>query len=192
MNKWDKRFLDLAGLVATWSKDSTQVGAVIVDNKNRVVSLGFNGYPRAVTDHVLDRDRKLMRTLHAEVNALNFAGRSVEGCTVYVTHHPCAQCTAQLIQSGVTRIVIPDGSDEGFSERWESNIKEAKLMLAEAQIPLVSPSFPVSSGERPWTALSAAESRLPEPCQDNHQQVREVQTWRIEDEKPETHFIYEA
>lgn len=94
MSKWDRRMLGLVNLVATWSKDpSTGVGAVIVDSKNRIVSVGFNGFPRAVCDSdeaLFDRDEKLRRTIHAEENALLFAGRSVEGCTIYVTHPPCA------------------------------------------------------------------------------------------------------
>ena len=89
MNKWDARMLALVDLVASWSKDpSTQVGAAIVDSKNRVVSLGFNGLPRAVRDSdVLERDEKLRRTIHAEENALLFASRSVEGCTIYGRTH---------------------------------------------------------------------------------------------------------
>ena len=108
-DKWDARFLEQAELIAGWSKDpSTGVGAVIVDPKNRVVSQGFNGFPRACADDadlLADRDEKLRRTLHAEQNALLFAHRSVEGCTVYVTHPPCARCAAMLIQSGIKRVV---------------------------------------------------------------------------------------
>lgn len=70
LNKWDHRFAGLVTLVASWSKDpSSQVGAAIVDAKNRVVSLGFNGFPRAVADAPVDRDEKLRRTIHAEENA---------------------------------------------------------------------------------------------------------------------------
>ena len=49
MNKWQRRFFDLAALVAAWSKDpSSQVGAVIVDDRKRIVSVGFNGLPIGV------------------------------------------------------------------------------------------------------------------------------------------------
>jgi dCMP deaminase len=55
---WDVRFLEMAKLVSTWSKDpSTQVGAVLVDPCHRVVSLGFNGFPRAIADDARLRDR---------------------------------------------------------------------------------------------------------------------------------------
>ena len=105
MSKWDRRMLGLVNLIATWSKDpSTGVGAVIVDSKNRIVSVGFNGFPRAVCDSdeaLFDRDEKLRRTIHAEENALLFARGPVDGCTIYVTHPPCARCAAKLIQAGV-------------------------------------------------------------------------------------------
>lgn len=135
MTKWDRRFLGLANLVATWSKDpSTGVGAVIVDAKNRIVSMGFNGFPRAVHDdeaNLNDRDEKLRRTIHAEENALLFAGRSVEGCTIYVTHPPCARCAAKIIQAGIVRVVSRPPWNS-FVERWADDMRSAAEMFAEA------------------------------------------------------------
>jgi dCMP deaminase len=140
MSKWDARFLSMAGLVASWSKDpSTQVGAVITDLRNRVISLGFNGFPRDVDDDftlLADRDEKLRRTIHAEENALLFANRSVEGCTLYVTHPPCARCTAKLIQAGIARIVTvsPAGA---FAERWKEDLDSSRAMMGEAGVVFV-------------------------------------------------------
>ena len=138
-DKWDRRMLELASLVATWSKDpGAQVGAVIVDNNNRVVSLGFNGFPQKVRDDegiLQDRERKLKRTIHAEENALLFAQRSVDGFTMYVSAHPCARCTAKLIQSGITRVVC-GRLDPDFEKRWASEFEEAATMLAEARVML--------------------------------------------------------
>jgi dCMP deaminase len=137
MSKWDDRMSNLANLVSTWSKDpSTGVGAVIVDAKNRVVSLGFNGFPMGVVDSdemLFERDEKLRRTIHAEENALLFSSRSVEGCTMYVTHLPCARCAAKIIQSGIARVVaqIPD---EMFCGRWEADMRSASAMFAEAGV----------------------------------------------------------
>jgi dCMP deaminase len=76
MNKWDKNFLELAKTVSTFSKDpSTQVGAVIVDDDKRVISIGYNGFPKGVRDdHRLDnRELKYEMIVHAEANALLFA-----------------------------------------------------------------------------------------------------------------------
>lgn len=135
MSKWDRRFLGLANLVATWSKDpSTGVGAVIIDSKNRIVSMGFNGFPRAVHDDeatLNDRDEKLRRTIHAEENALLFAGRSVEGCTIYVTHPPCARCAAKIIQAGIARVVSRPPWNS-FVERWADDMRSASEMFTES------------------------------------------------------------
>lgn len=131
MTKWDTRFIDLAKLVASWSKDhSTQVGAVIVDKDKRIVSTGFNGFPQGVDDEASDRDIKLLRTIHAEENALLFARRDVTGMTVYVTHPPCARCAAKLIQSGVSRVVYPLPPID-FVERWGNEMREANAMFSQ-------------------------------------------------------------
>ena len=132
--KWSSRFLELAGVVATWSKDpSTQVGCVIVDSSNRVVSLGFNGPPKGVSDVITSRDQKLKRTIHAEANALHFAHRDVTGCTLYVTHPPCAHCAAHIIQRGISTVVFGHVPDE-FRERWREDIGEAYTLLTEARV----------------------------------------------------------
>lgn len=137
MNKWDKRMLDMAQLVATWSKDpSSQVGAVIADTMNRVVSVGFNGFPRGVPDHVemlADREEKLRRIIHAEANALLFAQRSLRDCTVYVTRPPCGQCAAKLIQAGIGRVVALK-LDDGFVSRWERDMVAARSMYGTAGV----------------------------------------------------------
>lgn len=134
MSKWDRRMLGLVNLVATWSKDpSTGVGAVIVDQKNRIVSIGFNGFPRAVNDKDVPRDEKLRRTIHAEENSLLFAGRPVEGCTIYVTHPPCARCAAKIIQAGIARVVSNKPAD-AFAERWADDMASATEMFCDAGV----------------------------------------------------------
>jgi len=140
MNKWDRRFLDMAALVATWSKDpSTKVGSCLVDG-NRVVSLGFNGFPRGTKDDdalYSDRERKYRRVLHAEQNAIAFANRSLEGCTIYVTHAPCSRCVAQIIQSGIKRVVCPNPwADTDYMERWRDDVLETEAMCREAGVRL--------------------------------------------------------
>ena len=86
MSKWDRRFLDLAAGMATWSKDmSTQVGAIIVDRDQRIVSSGYNGFPRGVVDSIeryQDRDTKYRMVVHAEINAILFATRDLTGGTI--------------------------------------------------------------------------------------------------------------
>ena len=133
--KWHYRHMAAAELVASWSKDpSTKVGARIVDAQHRVISEGFNGPPRGVNDDPnIDRETKLRRTIHAEENALLFAGRPVEGCTIYVTHPPCARCAAKLIQAGIARVVAQMPA-EGFGERWADDMRSASAMFLEAGV----------------------------------------------------------
>ena len=135
IDKWDKRFLDMARLVSTWSKDpSTQCGAVIT-NGNEVVSIGYNGFPRHTYDGkelYADRERKYMRVIHAEQNAILIAKRDITDCTCYVwPMPPCSNCAALLIQSGIKRIVTIAPSPEQLT-RWGAGFKEAKEMYKDA------------------------------------------------------------
>lgn len=121
MVKWDRRFLELAEHVAQWSLDpSTKVGAVIVDHKKRVVSMGYNGFPRGVNDDECryhDRPTKHLFVAHAERNALDNAPLMVEGCTLYSTLKPCVECAKSIIQKGITRVVSYD-SDRADTFNW--------------------------------------------------------------------------
>lgn len=134
MRVWNKRFMELAKLVASWSKDpSTQCGAVIVDNK-RIVSVGFNGFPRGVRDDeslYSDRTTKYPRVLHAEANAMAFAYRDLVGCTIYIWPMlPCAQCAAMIVQRGIKRVV----SINTQPERWTDSINFSLGLFEEAGV----------------------------------------------------------
>lgn len=131
---WDEHFIALAKHIASRSKDpSSKVGAVIVDKDNRVVSTGYNGAPKGTSDKHQTRDQRLMRTLHAELNAVLFARRDLTGCTVYVTHHPCCRCAAVLAQVGIARVVhapvLP-----AFAERWKDHMSEAQVIMQDSGI----------------------------------------------------------
>lgn len=132
---WDDYFMGLAHSVAAKSKDpSTKVGAIIVDADRRLVSTGFNGPPRNTIDTPdTDRDIKLLRTLHAEENAILFAGIRLTGCTLYSTHHPCAHCAAVIIQSGIGFVIHPPVPDV-FGTRWQTSMDEARRMFQEARV----------------------------------------------------------
>ncbi len=135
--KWDKRFLELAQLVATWSKDpSTKVGAVIVDNLKRVKGVGFNGFARGILDSdklLTDRNEKLNRTIHAEINAVLNSCKDITGHTVYLTIPPCNICASFLIQAGIKRIVWYKPSDE-LMKRWGDSWTLSYDLLREANI----------------------------------------------------------
>lgn len=135
--KWNERFMAIADLVATWSKDeSTKVGAVIVRPDRTICSTGFNGFARNVSDAAelyADRDVKLSRIIHAELNAILTAPEPVKGYRIYVTRPPCAHCAATLIQAGVGSVVFRSG-DEAFSARWAESLRAATQMFAEAEV----------------------------------------------------------
>lgn len=142
LDKWDRRFMDVARLVASWSKDpSTRVGAVLVHpQQKRIVSTGYNGYPRSLEDDGgLDRERKLSRTIHAEMNAILHAREPTEGLTLYVTPlPPCDRCAAHIIQAGIRRVVY-DGGDLG---RWASSASASMDYFREASVQVEE--FPAS------------------------------------------------
>jgi dCMP deaminase len=133
-SKWDIRFLDLAKLVSSWSKDpSTKVGAVIVDSKNRIVSIGFNGFPHKIKDDVRlqYRDMKYNRIIHAECNAIMFANKPLEGCTIYTyPFQPCSTCASMIIQSGISRVVTLPLKEE--YDRWIINFRMAQDLFLES------------------------------------------------------------
>lgn len=144
MSKWADRFMALAEHVAGWSKDpSTKVGCVIVDQQNRVVSLGFNGFPRGVRDdesRYLDRETKLLLVAHAERNALDNAPLSVQGCTLYTLLFPCNECAKSIIQKGISKVVTytPDWNKKDFN--WDVT----KQMFEEAEVQLFLINKPVA------------------------------------------------
>lgn len=136
--KWHVRFLRLAGEVATWSKDpSTKVACILVRDR-RIVSTGFNGFPKGLSDsfdRLSNREQKYEMTVHAEVNAVTAAalhGVSTENCTAYVTFSPCSRCAAVLINAGITAVYVSGGSI--IPDRWLENFILASKMLAEAGV----------------------------------------------------------
>lgn len=137
MNKWDERFLGLAKHISEWSLDpSTKVGAVIADKKNRIISVGYNGFPRGIKDddRLLEREQKYLIIVHAEKNAMIFANKSLDDCVIYTyPFMPCSVCAASIIQSGIARVV----SYKIVNPRWEKSFELSTTMFKEAGIELV-------------------------------------------------------
>lgn len=155
--KWDLRFLELAKLVASWSKDpSTKVGAVIVGPDGEIRSTGFNGFPRGVEDtdeRLNNREEKLALVVHAEMNAvLNAArfGTQIQGCTMYVAATdqsgavwggpPCTRCTVEVIQAGISTIV--SYPKKSAPNRWQSSLAAAESLLKESGVKFVEVEMP--------------------------------------------------
>jgi len=138
--KWDLRFLEMAKLVSTWSKDpSTKCGAVIT-NGNRVVSVGFNGFPQNMIDlpeNYSNREEKYSRIVHCEMNALLFAKENTAGCTLYTWPlMSCDRCFVHMAQSGINRFVAPKPSDE-LVTRWGAAMDRVRVYIKESGAELV-------------------------------------------------------
>lgn len=135
---WDEYFMGIACLSAQRSKDpSTQVGACIVSEENKILSMGYNGMPRHCSDDEFPWERegdaqntKYMYVCHAELNAiLNFAGGNLKGAKVYVTLFPCNECAKAIIQSGIKEIIY-------MSDKYANadNVICSKRMLSAAGV----------------------------------------------------------
>jgi dCMP deaminase len=135
MTKWVERFLDLAEHIGTWSYDPrTKLGAVIADDRNRIISIGYNGFPRGVADKLEryeDRTTKHLFVAHAERNALDNSPMSVEGCTLYVPLLPCNECAKSIIQRGIAKVVSyhPDREDTFNWDITQQMFHEAGVVL---------------------------------------------------------------
>lgn len=135
VNKWDKRFVLLAKHVSEWSRDpSTKVGAVIVRPDKTVSSLGFNGFPRGMSDaEELYRDRgvKYDRIIHSEMNAILSANEPVKGHTLYIWPFlSCGRCTIHVIQAGIKRVVAPYSDNP----RWLESFERSQAYYREANV----------------------------------------------------------
>ncbi len=142
-DKWNKRFMELAFLVASWSKDlSTKTGAVIVGPDKEIRATGYNGPVRGVDDDIperLERPTKYDFFEHAERNALFNAcltGVQVKGCTMYATHAPCVDCARAIIQAGIktvitNKIVIDENTPKNT---WRDKLIVSAQMFKEAGV----------------------------------------------------------
>lgn len=114
---WDEYFMGVALLAAQRSKDpNTQVGACIVDTNNKILSIGYNGFPNGCSDDEFPWERdaeplnsKYFYITHSELNAiLNYRGGSLEGAKLYVTLFPCNECAKAIIQAGIKTLIYFD------------------------------------------------------------------------------------
>lgn len=119
---WDEYFMSVAYLAGMRSKDpNTQVGACIVDSNNKILSMGYNGFPVGCSDDEFPWNRdgapydsKYFYVTHSELNAiLNYRGGSLEGAKLYVTLFPCNECAKACIQAGIKTIVYDSDKYKG-------------------------------------------------------------------------------
>lgn len=138
---WDEYFMGIAVLSSLRSKDpSTKVGAVIVSEDNKVVSIGYNGMPANLDETQLYWDKrggeglesKYLYVCHAEFNAIlnTQVGGSLKNARVYVTLFPCNECTKAIIQTGIKEVIYLDDKYKDTTM-----VKASKKMLDLAKIP---------------------------------------------------------
>lgn len=137
-NKWDKRYMEMAMLVASWSKDpSSKIGAVAVNEKGQILTTGYNGFPRGIADddRLNDRPVKYKYIVHAEQNAIynaTYNGVSLHGSTMYVAGLPCcSDCAKGIIQVGVRRVVM---NGDPLNGRWAESTRLTLDMFKEANV----------------------------------------------------------
>ena len=140
---WDKRWLEKAQQFADWSKDkSHKVGCVIIDKDNRLVTQGYNGFPKGIDDNIEERHTRPLKydyTEHAERNAIYNAARigvSIKNCTLYTQLFPCVDCTRGIIQTGITTLVThkPDYTHHKYGEQWKRSMEMLKESGVEIRI----------------------------------------------------------
>lgn len=135
---WDEYFMGIAYLSAMRSKDpNTQVGACIVSSANKILSMGYNGFPSGCSDDEFPWDRdgegldsKYLYSTHSELNAiLNYRGGSLEGSRMYVTLFPCNECAKAIIQSGIKELIYDSDKYDGTP-----SVVASKRMLSSAGV----------------------------------------------------------
>ena len=119
---WDSYFMGIAELSAQRSKDpNTQVGACIVSDDKKILSVGYNGAPTGLSDEDMPwaregatLDTKYAYVCHAELNAiLNNKGSDLRGATIYVDLFPCNECAKAIVQAGIKKVVYKSDKYNG-------------------------------------------------------------------------------
>ena len=141
--KWNYRFLELATLVASWSKDpSTKTGAVVVGPDKEIRATGYNGLVRGVADDIperMERPTKYDFFEHAERNAIYNAcltGTQLKGCTIFCTLTPCTDCARAIIQAGIKEVITYEykPTDNDPKNTWRDKLNYSAQMFSEAGV----------------------------------------------------------
>ena len=138
--KWIFRYLKLAKEVGSWSKDpSTKVGAVVVGPDGQILSQGYNGFPRGITDHpelLENREIKYRLTIHAEMNCIynaSLTGISLKGSSIFVYGLPiCHECAKGVIQAGIRSVYC--AYDPQLREKWSESWGHSLSMFTQVDM----------------------------------------------------------
>lgn len=140
INKWTKRYLEMASLISQWSKDpNTGIGAVVIGDSGQILTTGFNGFARGIRDskdRLNNREKKYTYIVHGEQNAIynaSLSGISLRNSTLYVYGLPvCSTCADGVIQSGIRKVVIQIADD--VSEKWYESFQITKSKFRECEV----------------------------------------------------------
>lgn len=138
---WDEYFINIAEQVAKKSKDpSTKTGCVIVDNKKRPVSFGYNGFIGGCDETIMTQERplKYLLVIHAEMNAILFSRRDLENCTLYSLYAPCENCLKHIIQAGIKKIIYKNSVVESKMNNNSKSMTNSDTNEAITRILLAS------------------------------------------------------
>jgi len=141
MKKWADRYMKLAQVISTWSKDpSTKVGAIVVGHNGEILSQGYNGFPRKIKDtnnRLNNRSEKYKYIIHAEMNAIfnaSLNGVSLQNSSIYIYGLPiCHECAKGIIQVGIKKVII----HKQIKDNWQESCQIAQEMLIEAGVTII-------------------------------------------------------
>jgi len=141
MKKWADRYMKLAQVISTWSKDpSTKVGAIVVGHNGEILSQGYNGFPRKIKDtnnRLNNRSEKYKYIIHAEMNAIfnaSLNGVSLQNASIYIYGLPiCHECAKGIIQVGIKKVII----HKQIKDNWQESCQIAQEMLIEAGVTII-------------------------------------------------------
>ncbi len=143
---WDEYFMGIALLSAERSKDpNSQVGACIVSEDNKILSIGYNGFPRGCSDDEIPWERegefantKYPYVCHGELNAiLNYTGTTLKNSRIYVALFPCNECAKAIIQSGIKEVIY---KEDKYADTDSIKISKKMLKLGGVKIRKYEPS----------------------------------------------------
>ena len=141
---WDEYFINIAEQVAKRSKDpSTKTSCVIVDDKNRPISFGSNGFIGGCDETKMSQERpiKYHLVIHAEMNAILFAKKELTNCTLYSLYAPCENCLKHAAQAGIKKIVYKNPVVESKVNNNEKSMTNSVTNEAITRILLSIPEI---------------------------------------------------
>lgn len=134
---WPETFFGMMDEISRRSDDArTKLGAIITDQKNRIVSVGYNGLPRGVLyrPERVSGPGKYPWMVHAELNAiLNSMGKSLEGCTLYIPIMPCSTCAGAICQVGIKRVILHRQKSEDYEKAPGHHMQSRDVVLTMFQ-----------------------------------------------------------